>query len=272
MKFSVVTISYNQAQFLERAINSVIRQEGDGICVEYIVVDPGSSDGSREIIDRYRGRFSHVIFERDKGPADGLNRGFSRATGDVYCYLNSDDEYCPGAFAAVRAYFNRYPDVDVVCGHSYVVTGGDRVLRRVWSDPFHKKSQAYGCSIQMQPSTFIRERIFKKVGGFNSSNRISWDTELLMEIASAGGRIQIMDAFLSKYRVHEGSITGSGSRDDEVRRGALVKFEKLMGRQWRWYDSLIAKFWFLRRQLRNPPAALERLRYGPVYRSAMKKK
>jgi len=94
MKFSIVTISYNQAQFLEKAILSVLNQEGVGL--EYIVVDPGSTDGSREIIERYRDRFGHVVFEKDHGPADGLNKGFQYATGDVYGYLNSDDVLLPG--------------------------------------------------------------------------------------------------------------------------------------------------------------------------------
>ena len=82
MKFSIVTISYNQAQFLEQAIRSVIEQDYPD--VEYIVVDPGSTDGSREIIERYRDRIDRIIFEPDKGPADGLNKGFAQATGDVF--------------------------------------------------------------------------------------------------------------------------------------------------------------------------------------------
>ena len=89
MKFSIVTISFNQARFLERAIVSVIEQKG--VELEYIVVDPGSTDGSRDIIERHRDLIAHVVFEKDKGPADGLNKGFSHATGSIYGYLNADD-------------------------------------------------------------------------------------------------------------------------------------------------------------------------------------
>src|SRR4051812_47863135 len=99
MRFSVVTISFNQCEFLERAMLSVLNQSD--VEIEYIVVDPGSSDGSRELIGRYRDRLAHLVLEKDDGPADGLNRGFAHATGDVYCYLNSDDMFAPGAFKIV---------------------------------------------------------------------------------------------------------------------------------------------------------------------------
>jgi glycosyltransferase involved in cell wall biosynthesis len=86
-KVSIVTISYNQCAFLERAIQSVLAQNYPE--VEYIVVDPGSTDGSRDIIERYRSRISKLILEPDKGPVDGLNKGFSVATGEIYGYLNA---------------------------------------------------------------------------------------------------------------------------------------------------------------------------------------
>src|SRR3546814_11032429 len=79
MRFSVVTISYNQAKFLRRAIDSVLNQSG--VDLEYIVVDPGSSDDSRAIIDSYGDRIGHRVYEPDQGPADGLNKGFAHATG-----------------------------------------------------------------------------------------------------------------------------------------------------------------------------------------------
>jgi glycosyltransferase involved in cell wall biosynthesis len=264
MKVSVVTISFNQVQFLERALRSVLEQQG--VDLEYIVVDPGSTDGSREIINRYRDRLNHVILEKDNGAADGLNRGFARATGDIYCYLNSDDEFRLGAFSVVRSYFASHPEVDVVCGHAYVVDAAGHVLRRVWSDPFHRLSQAYGCSIQIQPSTFIRASSFNATNGFNAKNKSNWDGELLVDLALSGARIEILDAFLSNYRVHDLSITGAGHLDHLIESYVLLRFESLMGRSWRYYDPLVAKYWFVMRQLRNPRAMIERLRYGPVYR------
>ena len=95
MRVSIVTISFNQAEFLERAIRSVIEQDYPD--VEYIVVDPGSTDGSREIIEKYRSRISKVILEPDTGPANGLNKGFAAATGEIFGYINADDAFLPKA-------------------------------------------------------------------------------------------------------------------------------------------------------------------------------
>jgi glycosyltransferase involved in cell wall biosynthesis len=265
MKVSVVTISFNQARFVERAIKSVLNQSADEI--EYIVVDPGSTDGSREIINRYKDRITQTILEKDDGPADGLNRGFARASGDIYCYLNADDEFCDDAFCTAEGYFSSHPDKDVVCGHAYLIDANGRPLRRIWSDPFNILSQAYGYSIQVQPSTFIRARSFKATQGFNPANQSNWDGELLIDLALSGAKIGIIDSFLSKYRVHNSSITGSGKIDELIRSYSRSRFERLMGRKWRGFDSIISKYWFIRRQLRNPEATLERLRYGPVYRS-----
>ena len=194
LKFSIVTISLNQAQFLERAILSVLSQKG--VDFEYIVVDPGSTDGSREIIERYRPSFSHVVYENDIGPADGLNKGFARATGDVYCYLNSDDAFELGALLRAAQFLDERSEFDVICGHAWVTDRHDNRLRRVWSEPFRPLFVAYGAATQIQPSTFIRRDAFIKAGGFNRANRSSWDGELLVDLFISGARIGIIDEFL----------------------------------------------------------------------------
>ena len=91
MKVTIVSISFNQAAFLEQAIRSVVDQDYGNI--EYIIVDPGSTDGSHEIIERYRDRITKVIIEPDEGPADGLNKGFAHATGETP--LNAGFEVIP---------------------------------------------------------------------------------------------------------------------------------------------------------------------------------
>src|SRR5215217_6342515 len=152
MKISIVTISFNQAPFLEQTICSVLEQ--DHPHVEYIVVDPGSTDGSREIIERYRDRIDKIIFEADKGPADGLNKGFAHASGDVFGFLNSDDMLEPGALSDAARYFETHPEVDVVSGHSWVIDAEGRKKRRFYSDQFSLRMTAYGACYLAQPSTF----------------------------------------------------------------------------------------------------------------------
>lgn len=263
MKFSVVTISFNQIEFLEEALKSVFCQKG--VEIEFIVVDPGSTDGSRELIDRYREQIDHVLFEPDAGPADGLNKGFALATGDIYCYLNSDDVFETDAFRRVANSFARNPDIHVLCGHAWIIDEtGDR-LRRVWSNSYIRPLVAYGAAIQIQPSTFIRAGAFHRVGGFNVGNRISWDSELLLGLELSGAHIRVINEFLSLYRVHSASITGAALHRDRAQEQFLSRFEKIMGRSFNKGDRVVSRFMFVVRQLLNPRAALERLFHGPVY-------
>src|ERR1700761_7428026 len=112
MKVSIVTISFNQGAFLESAIRSVLEQDyGD---IEYIVVDPGSTDGSREILERYRDRITKLILDPDDGPADGLNHGLAAATGEIFAYINADDMLLPGAVREAIGAFAKYPGADVI--------------------------------------------------------------------------------------------------------------------------------------------------------------
>src|SRR5450756_45933 len=109
-------------------MDSVLGQDHDD--VEYIVVDPGSTDGSREIIQDYGGLVT-PIFEPDAGPAHGLNRGFALATGDVFGFLNSDDRLLPGALTCVAQTFASDPEVDVVSGCGYFIDAVSRRQRRL---------------------------------------------------------------------------------------------------------------------------------------------
>lgn len=264
MKFSVVTISYNQAEFLERAIKSVLSQTG--VEIEYIVCDPGSTDGSREIIEIYRDRISHVVYEKDKGAADGLNNGFAFATGDIYCYLNSDDTFEPGAFKAVAQYFKEHPDVDVVCGHTYITDRYDNHLRRVWSERYWPPAVAHGAAVQIQPSTFFRRGAYLSSGGFDVTNRRNWDGGLLAAMYASGSKIRVIDQFLSTYRLHASSITNTGRAVDPQTRAANERsFELIMGRKRCWYDNHLKIFYRIIKHLLYPQAMLERVLKGPVF-------
>jgi glycosyltransferase involved in cell wall biosynthesis len=210
MKISIVTISFNQAEFLERTIKSVLDQNYSDL--EYIIVDPGSTDGSREIIEKYRDKITHIIYEPDQGPADGLNKGFSLATGDIYAYLNSDDTLLPGTLNYIAAEFEKSPGVDVISGHGFVTDKDDQVLQKVFSHPFSLTSYAAGCCILVQQSTFFKPAIYKSIDGFNKENRICWDGELMVDYALKGAKFKLVRKYLSCFRIYEDSITGSGQQ------------------------------------------------------------
>ena len=165
MKVSIVTISFNQARFLPRALASVLSQDYPDI--EYIVVDPGSTDGSRAVIDSHRERLARVVLDSDNGPADGLNRGFEFATGDVLAYVNADDAFLPGAVHEAVAYLDAHPAVDVVYGDGYMVDVDGNVLRTIESSPFNLRRYAYGSVMVLQQATFIRRSAYDRTDGFN---------------------------------------------------------------------------------------------------------
>ncbi|MGI9505922.1 MAG: glycosyltransferase family 2 protein [Geminicoccaceae bacterium] len=207
MKISIVTLSFNQGSFLESAIKSVADQKG--VDLDYVVVDPGSTDGSRSIIERYESQISQTVLERDDGPADGLNRGFAKASGDIYGFLNADDVLKPGALAKVAQAFEQNPDADIISGNGHIIAEDGSAIRRMYSDRFSLWGYLYGGVVLLQQSTFFRARAFEQAGGFNVDNRTCWDGELWLDMALAGKRFQRTNGFWSGFRVYGSSITGS---------------------------------------------------------------
>ncbi len=253
MKISLVTISFNQAAYLEQAIRSVLDQKYPDL--EYILVDPGSTDGSREIIERHRDRISQIVFEPDQGPADGLNRGFARSSGEVFGYLNSDDMLLPGALARVREAFRAYPASDLVYGHGYVIDRAGDILRRCRSDRFNLRRSAYGNSIIMQQAAFWRREAFAAVNGFNVANRLSWDGEFWIDLALAGKQFHRVDEYWACFRAHEESIThnfhsGSGKGPFGIEQRRLL--EKALGRSRSAGDAVAAAVTRVEKWLSDP--------------------
>lgn len=263
MKFSVVTVSFNQAPYLEQAIRSVLGQTG--VEIEYIMVDPGSTDGSRDIIARHADDFAHCLLEPDRGPADGLNKGFALATGEIFCYLNSDDLFLPEAFARAAAWFRRDPACDVICGNGYVVDGNGTPVRRVYSDRFGLRAAAYGAAIAIQPSTFFRAQAYRAAGGFNVENRSNWDGELVVDMALAGARFRNVPDFMSCYRVYAESITGSARLADAHAQYEARMFRKILGRDRHRLDGVTSAWFRMTKHLSNPRATYERVVRGPVF-------
>ncbi|RWN60797.1 glycosyltransferase [Mesorhizobium sp.] len=267
MKISVVTISFNQANYLSACLDSVAAQEGPW---EHIIVDPGSTDGSRDLIAQRRNQFSEIILDKDNGPADGLNRGFAKATGRIFYYLNSDDVVFPGAFNEAREYLTRCPNVDVVVGHGNVLDTDGSTGRPLYSDPVSRFGLAHAGSILIQPATFIRAHAFQRVGGFNNANRSNWDGELIVDLFLSGARFKIVNHHWGGYRIHEKSITGTGNLDLRVAEWGRERYERLMGGKPRWYTYYIRQLYRARRLIRHPSLLNARLYGGRVYGSMRK--
>ncbi len=261
-RISLVTISFNQAQFLPLTIESVLGQEYPNL--QYIVVDPGSQDGSQDIIANYGERISVKVFEKDAGPADGLNKGFARADGEILGFLNADDILLPKALHTVSQYFLANPDIDVVSGHCRIVDASGNLLRENYSDSFHPRRVMYRAASLMQPSTFFRRRAYEKTGGFNVANRLDWDTELFVDLYAAGAKFARINAMLSGCRIHSSTVTARRPNGIILNKDFRRLLEQRYGRKWSWFDHPIRWSFMLLKYLRNPRSIRERLQRGPV--------
>lgn len=261
-RITVVTVSFNQSQFLAEAMESVLDQEYENL--EYIVVDPGSTDGSREIIARLAGRCSRIVLDQDLGPADGLNNGFRHATGELYGFLNSDDLLLPGALNAI-AEAARRTQADVLSGHSLVIDASDNVIRKSYSDRYDLRAVAYGACVLMQPSTFFKASVFKNTGGFNVENTSNWDGELFVEMALRGAKFAVLPWFLSGYRLYPGTITSTPASRNLIRQYQLRMFKRIMGRPPQASDVLGRSYYRARKYAHCPAAFSERVLRGPIF-------
>jgi glycosyltransferase involved in cell wall biosynthesis len=213
MKISIVTPSFNQAQFIERTLLSVLQQEGP---LEYIVIDGGSSDGTLEILERYRRdypNFSYVS-EPDRGQSDAINKGLARLDGELMAYLNADDEYEPGAFAAVRKWFAENPDIRWGYGRYRIIDEDGREIRRFIRWYKHRVGRRYSyrkllrLNIVPQPSVFWRRGIYEEFGGFAEEHHLVMDYEYWCRIGERHPGSWI-PADVSRYRFYPSSKSGA---------------------------------------------------------------
>lgn len=245
MKISIVTISFNQQQYLPACIESILSQTDCEL--EYIVVDPGSTDASRQIIETYGDRIVKV-FERDAGPADGLNRGFTRATGDIYGFINSDDYLLPGALKTVTQFFTKH-------GNNVFVTGqGHTENEHGARTPIHPNrlttsNMLHRSGVVFQQSTFFPAELYKKAGGFNEQNRTCWDYELFLRFLLQGATHQVIEQELAVFRLYQGSISGSGRLEERYYKELDQLFEESLGRKRNALDKLRTQYQRIQRVL-----------------------
>lgn len=206
-RITVVTPSFNQAQFLEHTIRSVLLQGYPNL--EYIVIDGGSTDGSVDIIRKYERYVSYWVSEPDRGQSHAINKGFARATGDIMCWLNSDDFYSPGTLWTVAA--------TLAAGTGAYALVGDCL--QVFVDgrpPYHGKGRFDGLprllqfwkGYQMhQPSIFWRREVFEKIGYLDENQHFIMDFDYWVRIARHFTFINV-DQVLSFATYHADAKTG----------------------------------------------------------------
>src|SRR5215207_10437488 len=157
-KISIITPSFNQGQFLEASIRSVLEQDYPNL--EYIVVDGGSKDDSVEVIKKYQDRLAWWVSEKDKGHADALNKGFSRATGEILAWLNSDDIYFPGAISEAVSVLKRQPEVGMVYGDADLIDDSGETVGQFGSKQTSYRQMLRGSVHIPQATTCFRKGVW----------------------------------------------------------------------------------------------------------------
>jgi len=212
---TVVTPSFNQAEFLEETIRSVLLQGYPRL--EYMVVDGGSSDGSVEVMEKYAPWLAFGVSEKDDGQSDAINKGLGRATGDVQAWLNSDDVYFPDALGQALQEMDRQ-EVDIVIGgmEKFMVRGGDYVaLSRtsgadgvpVHAYPIFRAEEKNRPFHFMQPPMFWRRWVWEQTEGLNPDFHWVMDIEWCTRAVEVGAKVGTCRSLFARFRLHGASKT-----------------------------------------------------------------
>lgn len=196
---SIVVPSFNQARFLDEALRSLIDQREQ--IHELIVMDGGSTDGSRSIIEGYQSELTHWQSAKDAGQADAIIQGFERATGDIFAWVNSDDALLPGAVQAMREVFESNPESGLIEGNTVIIDQDSKIMlcdRR--AGPSDRWAR-FGYMRAHQPSTFFRRSLYERVGGVDRSMHCTMDTDLWYKMLPLANAIRI-DDYIGVHRIH----------------------------------------------------------------------
>ncbi len=227
---SIITPSFNQAEYIEETIDSVLSQGYPNL--EYIIVDGGSTDGSVEIIRKYEKHLAWWVSEKDRGQSHAINKGLERATGDILAYLNSDDYYLPGAFQAVAELHRANPDAGLLHGRCRRVdehghTLGSQFgrfdspedLLNVW-EVWWRKRQV------VQPEVFWTRAASNRVGLLREDLHFIMDYDYWLRIVLAGFAVARSDQEFTAFRFHPAQ---KSERSKEV---ALEMLRRTEGDLW----------------------------------------
>lgn len=205
MKVSVITVCYNRKATIEQSIKSVLGQDYPNI--EYIIIDGNSSDGTQDIIKLYADKISNYVSERDKGMYDAINKGLTRATGDIVGLMHSDDVfYDKQVISKIVDGFQKNPDTDGVYGNGIYVTNDDeqKIVRNRIGGEYDYKRLKSGW-LPLHPTVYIKKAVIERYGNYNLDFKIASDTEFLLR-------------YLFKYKV---SMTYINTYIVKMRMGGL---------------------------------------------------
>lgn len=204
---SIITPSFNQAQYLEATIQSVLGQDYPRI--EYIIVDGGSTDGSAAVIKKYEGRLAWWVSEQDKGQTDAINKGFNRANGEILAWLNSDDTYNPGAVSAAVKFLMDNPEIAMVYADCDFINEQGGVIGKFNSAQTDHHRLREGYVHIPQQTMFFRAKYWKELGPLDPSFYFAMDYDLWTRISARAPIKYLRGQTWANFRIHNFGKTSS---------------------------------------------------------------
>ena len=201
---SIVTPSFNQARYLEAAIQSVLSQNYPRL--EYIIVDGGSTDGSVEIIKRYESKLAWWVSEKDRGQTDAINKGFAHAKGNFLAWINSDDTYEPNAILSAVKFLQQHPEVGLVYGDANYINEDGRIIGRFPAAQTDLVRLRRGYVHIPQQAAFFRADLWRAVEPLDPSFYFAMDYDLWVRLA-ARSQVKYIPQMWANFRLHKSGKT-----------------------------------------------------------------
>lgn len=204
-RFTIVTASFNQCRYLQRTLRSVAEQDRPD--VEHVVIDGGSTDGSRELLAEHDATLAYWRSGRDGGQPDAWNRGLSRARGELVGFINSDDLLLPGALDELEALAAGAPAAEWLIGGTLYFGPGSRNLWYPGVVPRKATDVLYFTAYTPQPGHFFRRGAIERIGGFDATLQYGFDFDFLVRAALAGIAAAATTRPIAAFRFHDASKT-----------------------------------------------------------------
>ena len=238
LKVSIITPSYNQVDYLEATIKSVLAQTYPNI--EYFVIDGGSTDGSADIIRAYQDDLAGWVSEKDRGQTDAINKGFNMATGEIIAWLNSDDTYFADAVEKAVAFLSSHPDVGLVYGDANYIDQQGQVIGRFPAAQTSLRQLRRGYVHIPQQASFFRKALWDQVGPLDPDFYFAMDYDLWVRLAAVS-EIQYVNQIWANFRLHQDAKTISA---DDRCWPEMLKVHYRNGGKW---FSMIQMKYYLRK-------------------------
>jgi len=203
LNLSVITPSYNQEEFIERTIQSVLEQSIAPI--EYFIFDALSTDNTISILKKYENSLTWFS-EKDNGQAHAVNKGLKKVQGDIIGWINSDDIYYPDTFHHVIQFFTKNPNIDIVYGNANHIDANNLVIEAYNTEPWDNERLKEVCFLS-QPAVFFRRSVIKQYGYLNETLHYCMDYEYWLRLGIKGAKFAYLPQILAGSRLYQETKT-----------------------------------------------------------------